>query len=108
VWLLSPRRVVEAFIHAHDLPASAWGMNRTVNLPGITANIAAMIEAMRKVAPRAPERISFRIDPRIEKIVMGWPVRFDTPRALSMGFKADTGIEAVIRDYIADEKIKVG
>jgi len=32
VWLLSPRRVVDAFIHAHDLPASAWGMNRALNL----------------------------------------------------------------------------
>jgi nucleoside-diphosphate-sugar epimerase len=108
VWLLSPRRVVDALIHAHDLPASAWGMNRALNLPGITVNVAEMIEAMRKIAPRAPERISFRIDPRVERIVMGWPVRFDTPRALSMGFKADPGIEAVIRDYIADEKIKVG
>jgi nucleoside-diphosphate-sugar epimerase len=108
VWLLSPRRVVDALIHAHDLPASAWGMNRALNLPGITVNVAEMIEAMRKIAPRAPERISFRIDPRVERIVMGWPVRFDTPRALSMGFKADPGIEAVIRDYIADDKIMVG
>ena len=24
VWILSPQRVVEAFMHAHDLPASAW------------------------------------------------------------------------------------
>jgi len=39
--------------------------------------------------------VSFKIDPRIDKIVQGWPVRFDTPRALSMGFKADPGIEAV-------------
>src|SRR6187200_812402 len=24
VWVLSPKRVVEAFLHAHDLPADAW------------------------------------------------------------------------------------
>jgi len=107
VWLLSPRRVVDAFIHAHDLPPSAWGMNRALNLPGITVSVAEMIEAMRKIAPRAPGRVSFKVDPRIEKIVMGWPVRFATPRALSMGFKADPGIEAVIRDYIADENVEV-
>src|ERR1035437_9997079 len=35
VWLLSPGKVVEAFIRAHDLPSSAWGVNRVVNLPGI-------------------------------------------------------------------------
>jgi nucleoside-diphosphate-sugar epimerase len=108
VWLLSPRRVVEAFIHAHELPPSAWGMNRALNLPGNTVSVAAMIDAMGKIAgAQAAKRVSFRIDPRIDKIVQGWPVRFDTPRALSMGFKADPGIEAVIRDYIADENVKV-
>jgi nucleoside-diphosphate-sugar epimerase len=108
VWLLSPRRVVEAFVHAHDLPASAWETNRALNLPGITVSVGQMITAMGKIAGvETAKRVSYKVDPRIEKIVTGWPVRFDTPRALSMGFKADPGIEAVIRDYIADEKIKV-
>jgi D-erythronate 2-dehydrogenase len=108
VWLLSPRRVVEAFIHAHDLPASAWGMNRALNLPGITVSVAEMAAAMGKIAgAQVPKRLSYKIDARIDKIVKGWPVRFDTPRALSMGFKADAGIEAVIRDYIADEGVRV-
>jgi nucleoside-diphosphate-sugar epimerase len=108
VWLLSPRRVVEAFVHAHDLPASAWGASRVINLPGITVTVAEMIAAMGRIAPQAPKRVSFKLDPRIEKIVMGWPVRFATPRALALGFKADPGIEAVIRDYIADEGIRAG
>ena len=108
VWLLSPRRVVEAFIHAHDLPASRWGANRVVNLPGITVTVAQMIEAMGRIAgAQAARRVSFRTDPRIEAIVKGWPVRFSTPRALALGFKADPGIEAVIRDYIADEGVKL-
>jgi len=107
VWLLSPRRVVDAFIHAHELAPSAWGMNRTLNLPGITVTVAEMIAAMGEVAPGAPKRVTFKVDPRIEKIVMGWPVRFETPRALAMGFKADPGIEAVIRDYVAVENIKI-
>jgi nucleoside-diphosphate-sugar epimerase len=108
VWLLSPRRVVDAFIHAHDLPASTWGTNRALNLPGITVTVAEMIAAIGKIAgAQVPMRVSFKLDARIDKIVKGWPVRFDTPRALSMGFRADPGIEAVIRDYIADENVKV-
>jgi D-erythronate 2-dehydrogenase len=108
VWLLSPRRVVEAFIHAHELPASTWGANRVVNLPGITVTVGEMIAAMGKIAgAQAAKRVSFKLDPRIEAIVKTWPVRFDTPRALAMGFKADPGIEAVIRDYVADENIKI-
>jgi len=108
VWLLSPRHVVEAFIHAHDLPASAWGSNRALNLPGITVTVAEMMAAMGKIAgAQTAKRVSFKLDPRIEAIVNGWPVRFSTPRAIGMGFKADPGIEAVIRDYIADESVKI-
>ena len=107
VWLLSPRRVVEAFMHAHDLPASAWGSNRVVNLPGITVTVAGMIEAMAKIAgSQASRRVSWKPDARIQAIVQTWPVRFATPRALAMGFKADPGIDAVIRGYIADENVK--
>jgi len=108
VWLLSPRRVVDAFIHAHDLPASAWGTNRALNLPGITVSVGQMVEAMGKIAGvQTAKRVSYKVDPRIEKIVMGWPVRFETPRALEMGFKPDPDIATVIRDYVADEHIKV-
>ncbi len=109
VWLLSPRRVVEAFIHAHDLPAAKWGSNRVVNLPGITVTVAEMIAAMGKIAgSHVAKRVSWKPDARIEAIVKTWPVRFATPRALALGFKADPGIDAVIRDYIADENVKTG
>ena len=43
----------------------------------------------------------------LDAIVKTWPVRFATPRALALGFKADPGIETVIRDYIADEGVDV-
>ena len=108
VWLLSPRRVVEAFVHAHDLPAAAWGSNRVVNLPGITASVGEMVAALKKVAgARAAERVAFKPDARIQAIVRTWPVRFRTPRALEMGFRADDGVEAVIGDYVADAGIQV-
>ena len=106
VWLLSPRRTVEAFMRAHDLAPSAWGSRRVVNLPGITVTVAEMIVAMSRVAgARAMERVAWKPDARIEAIVKTWPVRFATPRALAMGFKADPDIDTVIRDYIADEGV---
>ena len=108
VWLLSPRRVVEAFIHALELPSSAWGSRRVLNLPGITASVAEMVEAMRKLAGEsAAKRVVYKADARIRAIVKTWPVRFRTPRALEMGFKPDPDVESVIRDYIADEKIRI-
>ena len=107
VWLLSPRRVVEAFIHAYELPAVSWGAGRVVNLPGITASIAEMLEALKRVAgAKTAARVQFKPEARIQAIVRTWPVRFRTPRALAMGFRSDEGVETVIRDYIADEGIK--
>jgi nucleoside-diphosphate-sugar epimerase len=108
VWLLSPRRVVEAFIHAWELPSETWGSRRVVNLPGITASVADMVEAMKRVAGQvAARRVVYKADPRIQAIVKTWPVNFRTPRALAMGFKPDTDVDSVIRDYIADENIKL-
>ncbi len=105
VWLLSPRRVVEAFIHALELPPQAWGANRVVNLPGITVTVAQMLAALKRLAgAEVAARVAWKPDARVQAIVKTWPVRFRTPRALALGFKADPDIESVIRDYITDEK----
>ena len=108
VWLLSPGKVVEAFIHAWELPPEAWGLQRWLNLPGITASVAEMVESMRKVAgDAAARRVVYKADARIRAIVKTWPVNFRTPRALAMGFEPDPDVASVIRDYIADENIKI-
>ena len=103
VWLLSPGRAVEAFVHACELPAAAWETRRVLNLPGITATVAEMLDALQRVAgAEVAARVRWRPDARIQAIVQTWPSRFRTPRALELGFRADAGIESVIRDYIAD------
>jgi nucleoside-diphosphate-sugar epimerase len=108
IWMLSPRRVVEAFIHAHELPAEAWGTRRVVNLPGITVSIKDGLDALARVAgPEVAKRVAWKPDARIQAIVKTWPVSFATPRALAMGFKADPDVESIIRDYVADEGIRV-
>ena len=102
VWILSPRKVVEAFLHAHDLPSSAWPTTRVVNLPGITLTVREMIDAMGRVAGReAVSRVKFVPDARIQGIVKTWPVRFRTDRALAMGFTADDDFDSIVRDHMA-------
>jgi len=108
VWLLSPGKVVEAFLHAWELAPEAWGAQRWLNLPGITASVAQMVEALRRVAGDAvAKRVVYKADARIQAIVKTWPVNFRTPRALAMGFEADPDVESVIRAYLADENIKL-
>ena len=77
-------------------------------LPGITASVAQMVDALRQVAgEEVAKRVVYKADARIQAIVKTWPVNFRTPRALAMGFKPDSDVASVIRDYIADEKIKI-
>jgi nucleoside-diphosphate-sugar epimerase len=108
VWLLSPRRCIEAFLRAHDLSAGEWGWNRVLNLPGITVSVREMIDALGRVAgAKVAERVLWKPDERIRAIVRTWPTRLETPRALAMGFRADPDIDTVIRDYIADENVRI-
>jgi D-erythronate 2-dehydrogenase len=104
VWILSPRRVVEAFLHAHDIPSSAWPTTRVVNLPGITLTVREMVDAMGRVAGKdAVARVQFRPDARIQGIVKTWPVKFRTGRSLAMGFMADADFESIVRDHLENE-----
>ena len=108
VWLLSPSRVIDAFIHACELPSAAWGTKRSINLPGITVTVGEMIASLRRLAGDAvASRVSFVSDARIQSIVETWPTRFRTDRASAMGFRADSDVDSVIRAHIEEHGIKV-
>ncbi len=107
MWILSPGKVLDAFVHAHDLPASAWEGPRALSLPGITFSVGEGVEALRRVAgDEVARRVVFKRDDRLNSMVRSFPGRFRTDRALEMGFKADKDIEGIIRDYMASEGIK--
>lgn len=104
MWMMSPRRVVQAFRHAHDLEAGDWGSHRVVNLPGITASVADSMTALETTGgPEARARVTFAHDPFIQRIVDGWPNRFETPRALAMGFEADSGLKEILEVFVEDD-----
>jgi nucleoside-diphosphate-sugar epimerase len=108
MWILSPDKVIDAFVHAHDLPASAWGTNRAVTLPGIKFSVKEGVEALRRIAgEEVAKRVVFKPVERINSMVKTFPAQFRADRGAAMGFKADTGIEAIIRDYIAAEGIRL-
>ena len=102
--LLSPRKTVEAFQRAHDLPGSAWGSNRAMHLPSLDVSVNEMAEGLKKVAGAdAYGRIKWQIEPRIQAIVATWPGRLNSARARSMGFESDASVEAIINAFIEDD-----
>jgi len=108
LWILSPRQAIESFIHAHDLHSSAWGANRALTLPGITISVKDGIEALRRIAgDEVAARVVLKPVDRIQTMIRTFPARFNAARALAMGFAADAGIDAIVKDYIASEGIKL-
>jgi nucleoside-diphosphate-sugar epimerase len=104
MYVLSPRRVVDALLRAMRLPDEAFGMTRAIVLPGITATVGEMVEALRTVGGEAAvRRIRWEPDPTIQRIVRGWPARIDAERARRMGFEADRSFEEIVRAHVEDE-----
>jgi D-erythronate 2-dehydrogenase len=108
LWVLSPQRAIESLIHACELPAERWGADRSLNLPGITVNVAEMVAALERVAGKAvAERVAFVPDPVIERIVSTWAARFDTARAKALGFRGDTDFESMLLSHIDDQGVRI-
>jgi nucleoside-diphosphate-sugar epimerase len=100
----SPRAAVGFLVHAAELDTSSLGGRRNLTMPGVSVTVGEQIEALGRVAgPDAVALITDAPDPAVAEIVAGWPPRFDTARALSLGFTADETYEAIVRAYIADD-----
>jgi nucleoside-diphosphate-sugar epimerase len=103
-WHASPRAAVEFLRHAATLDTAAVGPRRALTMPGLAVTVAEQIAALRKVAGDAvAARIRREPDPFVERIVAGWPRRFDARRALALGFKPDASFEEIVRIHIEDE-----
>lgn len=102
--LLSPRRVIDAFLRLHELPREQLGWPPTLLLPGLRASMAEMAAAVqRNAGNRKLGRITFAVDPAIQRIVDGWPKESRSAKAASLGFQGDASVDEIIKAYIADE-----
>ncbi|OCQ52997.1 putative epimerase/dehydratase [Photorhabdus australis subsp. thailandensis] len=109
LWLSSPKTVIRNFIHAAQIPADKFGWSRTVNLPGISVTIQAMIDALAEVAgQKAVDLIRFEPDENIDRIVASWPGNFDINRSLSLGFYTDGDFSDAIRAFITNNMFQNG
>lgn len=105
-WHASPRSAVGFLVHAAGLDLSALGARRNLTMPGVAATVAEQIEALRAVAGDAAVRLIRRErDEAIERIVAGWPTRFDASRARSLGFSAETSFAQIIQVYREDDYV---
>jgi nucleoside-diphosphate-sugar epimerase len=105
-WHASPRSAVGFLIHAATMDLGSLGARRNLTMPGVAVTVGEQIEALRAVAgERAVALIRRERDPVIERIVSGWPTRFDASRARALGFHAEDDFGQIIRAYLEDENV---
>lgn len=102
--MMSPRRVVDAFITAHEVAAAELGDWRTLLLSGFTATAGEMQEAViRNRGNRKLGAINFKPDPATQAIVNGWPSGTKGARAEALGIHTDASIDEIVRHFIEDD-----
>jgi len=107
-WMASPKAATRYFVHAAEMNTSAISGSRAFTMPGLAVSVSEQIETLRKIGGQACVDLIKRLpNPMVEKIVLGWPERFDAKRALSVGFQPDTSFEAIVRDYVESEGISI-
>lgn len=103
----SPARAVEGLIAVYEASREAFNGRTALNLPGLNVRVSDMLSALEAVAGKAArERVRFERDERIARIVAGWPAAAAAPRAATLGLKGDESFEAIIRQYIADCRMR--
>ena len=102
--LLSPRRVIDAFLHAHELDSEALGPVRSVLLDGIGPRVGEMVDALRRVAgDSVADRVVWQPDPMIQRIVDGWPQGINGERSGQLGFHKDASVDELINAFVEEE-----
>ncbi|MGO4869547.1 MAG: D-erythronate dehydrogenase [Roseiarcus sp.] len=106
-WHASPRSAVGFLVHAANLNLAKLGARRSLTMPGVSATVGEQIDALRGAAGEAATKLIRRQrDETIERIVAGWPSRFDASRARSLGFVAESSFGEIIQAYREDEHVR--
>ncbi len=103
-WFASPRAAVGFFLRAATMDTGLLGPSRALSMPGLSASIAEMIEALRRVAGQnAVELITYAPNPAIQAIVETWAEACEATQARGLGFTAEQSFDEIIGIYLEDD-----
>jgi nucleoside-diphosphate-sugar epimerase len=100
----TPRSAAGFLIHAAGLTREQLGDRININMPGVCCTVGEQIAALRRIAgDKVAARIRRSPDALVERIVAGWPSRFDARRAAALGFKVEATFDDIIRVHIEED-----
>jgi hypothetical protein len=101
VWVGSPDSAVGWLLHAAAMDTAPMGLDRSLNLPGLSVSVAEILAALDQVRQGASALVERRPDPVIAGIVGGWPAGFTATRARALGFAPNEGLVELVRAFVA-------
>ncbi len=100
----SPRAAVGYLIRAAEIDSGLVGPRRNLTMPGVSVTVQDQVDALRRATgPEVVALVREKYDDAIATIVAGWPERFDTARARSLGFEGEATYDEIIAIHIEDE-----
>ena len=103
-WHASPRAAVEFLLRAATIDGAALGTRRCLTMPGVSVTVGEQIDALAAVAgDEVAQLVRYEPDESVQRIVANWPRTFDASRAETLGFRAESSFEEIIRIYVDDE-----
>ena len=85
---------------AAEATPDAWGGRTALNLPALTVQVSEMLDALEVAAGRATrDRVHFQQDPKISRMMLGWPAAFESARARRLGLSPDPDFLSIVRQY---------
>jgi nucleoside-diphosphate-sugar epimerase len=103
VWVGSPNSAVSWLIHAAAMDTAPMGLDRSLNLPGLSVTVGEIIAALDQVRQGASALVERKPDPVIAGIVGGWPAGFTAARARALGFAPNEALVEVVRAFVAED-----
>ena len=103
----SPARTIEALIRVFEASRDEMRGRLALNLPALNVTVQQMLDALETVAgPKVRALVTFQRDERIAGIVANWPKGASAARANALGLKGDASFDDIIRQYIADCRLR--
>jgi nucleoside-diphosphate-sugar epimerase len=103
-WHASPRAAVEFLLRAATIDGATLGTKRSLTMPGVSVTVGEQIDALAAVAgDEVAQLVRYEPDESVQRIVADWPQTFDATRAETLGFRAESSFEEIIRIYVDDE-----
>lgn len=104
-WLGSPRILAQNLLIALKLPQKCMPPHiRQINVPGITATVGEMLQALKEVGGEEAVKLVKRkeLTPEVKAVLDSWSVRFDVTKAISLGMIPDQPFIGAVEDFAKD------